>query len=96
MSRRYEQKVSDCLLDHPHNCEETNEHNWEVFKKCVMAAGEEVAGRGRSRNQPDWFVEAADSLQPLIDAKNAAMNRFLHAQTAASKEEFRRHQRMVK
>ena len=25
-------------------------------------------GRGRKK-QPDWFVEAADTLQPLLDAK---------------------------
>ena len=50
-----------------------------------MAAGEETAGHGRSKKHPDWFVEASDTLQPLIDAKNAALNQFLQKQIAPAK-----------
>ena len=92
----YEQKVTECLLSRPYDPNKSNEHNWEVFKECVMAASEEVAGRGRSKKQPDWFWEAADTLQPLIDAKNTALNQFLKTQSAANKKRFRAHQRTVK
>ena len=41
-----------------------------------MTAGEEIAGRGRSKKDRDWFMDASDTLQPLIDANNATLNQF--------------------
>ena len=60
-----------------------------------MAASEETAGHGQSKKHRDWFVEASDTLQPLIDAKNAALNQFLQRQSVSANKEFRRHQRIV-
>ncbi len=59
----YEQKVSEFLLARPHNCEESTESNWEAFKECVVAAGEEVAGRGgvRSSQIGSWKQQIAYS-----------------------------------
>ena len=91
----YQEKVTEYLVSRPHNPNDSIEHNWEVFKECIVAAGEETARRGRSKKHPDWFVEASDTLQPLIDAKNAALNQFLQKQSVSAKKEFRRCQRTV-
>ena len=40
-------------------------------------------------------MEDSDTLQPLIDAKNATINQFLQKQSVSAKKEFRRHQRTV-
>ena len=53
-----------------------------------------VLGRGRKR-QPDWFLEAENSLRPLLEAKRAAHDRLLHADNTSNRREFRKHQRMV-
>ena len=91
----YQEKVTEYLVSRPHNPNDSIEHNWEVFKECIVAAGEETAECGRSKKHPDWFVEASDTLQPLVDAKNAVLNQFLQKQSASAKKEFRRCQRTV-
>ena len=60
-----------------------------------MSVGEEVVGRGRQR-QPDWFIEAADTLQPLLEEKNRAHKVWLQNGRAAEKRLFRQQQRLVK
>ena len=47
-----------------------------------MSAAEAVLGRGRKR-QPDWFLEAENSLRP---AKRAAHDRLLHADNTSNEE----------
>ena len=54
-----------------------------------------MVGRGRQR-QPDWFVEAADTLQPLLEEKNRAHKRWLQNGRPAEKRLFRQQQRLVK
>ena len=56
-----------------------------------MSAAEAVLGRGRKR-QPDWFLEAENSLRP---AKRAAHDRLLHTDNTSNRREFRKHQRVV-
>ena len=46
--------------------------------------------------QPEWFLDAADILHPLLDAKHAALNKVLQADTTANRKAFRRQQRVVK
>ena len=47
------------------------------MKRCIGSAAEAVVGHGRKK-QPDWFLDAADTLLPLLDAKNGARDRALH------------------
>ena len=61
----------------------------------MVSAGEVAVGRG-GKKQPDWFADSADTLQPLLDEKNAAYDRFLQAKSPSSNKEFRRHQRIMK
>ena len=52
-------------------------------------------GRGRKK-QPDWFVESADILQLLLDAKKRSHDKVLQANNTVNRREFRKHQRIVK
>ena len=71
-------------------------NTWFEKKQCHLAtAAEATVGLGR-RKQPEWFLDAADTLQPVIDEKNAAYTRYLPMNTVAAKKEFRRHQRVLK
>ena len=54
-----------------------------------MSAAEAAIWRGRSK-QPDWFLDAADILQPLLKEKNVAYNHFLWSNFVSAKKEFRR------
>ena len=40
------------------------EQNWKSWKCCILSTAEAVLGQGKKR-QPDWFIQAADMLQPL-------------------------------
>ena len=51
--------------------------------------------RGR-RRQPEWFLGAADTLRPLLEAKHAALNKVLQGNTTANRRAFSRQQRLVK
>ena len=65
------------------------------MKECIIQASEKVLWRGRQK-QPDWFMEAVDDLQQLLEQKNAAHRWFLQSGTPSSKKEFRHRQRVVK
>ena len=72
----YQQKLTECLFEQEHDSDGSVEQNWETLKNCMVSAGEVVVGRG-GKKQPDWFADSADTLQPLLDEKNAAYDRFL-------------------
>ena len=65
------------------------------MKKCIVTAADETLGRSWKK-QPDWFLENADKLKPIIEAKNKARNRMLQSNTEANQKQFRNHQRKVK
>ena len=50
----------------PHG--ESDHNHWSAMKKCIVSATEAVVGCGRKK-QPDWFLDAADTLLLLLDAK---------------------------
>ena len=54
-----------------------------------MEVGEDAVGYCK-RKQPDKFLDAVDTLQPLIDAKSGTYNRFLQAENELTKREFRK------
>ena len=60
-----------------------------------MSTAEAVRGQGKKR-QPDWFIQAADMLQPLLQAKQHAHNKMLHINIIVNRREFKRHRRIVK
>lgn len=91
----YKRKLDECLYNHPSSSEHSAEQKWNILKDCIVSAAKAVAGC-RERKQPDWFTEAADTLQPLLRAKHQAHNRFLSTNSIADKRVFRRHQRIVK
>ena len=65
----YQHKLDQCLLDHPHNDGYPAERNWTLLKECIMETAEECVGRNK---QPDWFMEARSTLQPILEAKHQA------------------------
>ena len=50
---------------------------------------------GGKRKQPEWFVENAEELKPLIEKKNEAHERLIATNSAEAKREFRQRQRLV-
>ena len=91
----YEQELGKHLSECPYVASKTVEDNWRTVKECIIQTSEKVLGRGRQK-QPDWFMEAVDDLQPLLEQKNVAHRRFLQSGTPSSKKEFRHRQRVVK
>ena len=91
----YEKKLRECLSEQPHDSSKSLSDNWRALKSCIVSAAEAAIGRGRKK-QPEWFLDAADTLRPLLDQKNTAHNRFLQMNSVATKKEFRRCQRKVK
>ena len=77
------------LLDRPYRDDDTCKQNWDTLRDCVVAAAEEAVGRGR-RKHPEWFEESAETLMPLVKAKNCAHQRMLQSNTTADRMEFRR------
>ena len=49
-----------------------------------MLAAETAIGWGRKKT--DWFLDAVDTLQPLLDQKNAAYSRFLQAKQCGNED----------
>ena len=92
---RYREYLTQQLLDTPHNPDGSAEDNWRTLKKCIMNAAESTIGREK-RDQPDWFLENAHVITPLIEAKNQAHRKMLQSNSIQSRKEFRRHQRRVK
>ena len=92
---RYREYLTQQLLDTPHNPDGSAEDNWRTLKKCIMNAAESTIGREK-RDQPDWFLENAHAITPLIEAKNQAHRKMLQSNSIQSRREFRRHQRRVK
>ena len=91
----YREVLEQRLQDRPHKDDDTCKQNWDTLKDCIVAAAEEVVGRGR-RKHPEWFEESSETLMPLVEAKNRAHQRVLQSNTIADRKEFRRHQRLVK
>ena len=92
---QYQQILDEHLSAEPHNRENPTDHSWNVLKSCVIYAAEEVVGRGQGR-QFEWFLDAADALRPLLEAKHAALNKVLQGNTTANRRAFMRQQRLVK
>ena len=94
----YQHQLDQCLLDHPHDDSSSAGRNWTVLKDCIMTTqqrrlhhdytAEECVGRAR-RTQPDWFMEARTTLQPLLEAKHHAHTRVLQVNSIANRREFR-------
>ena len=89
----YLQKLDEYLTAEQHKPHEAAS-NWCTLKKCILAAAEESLGRGRKK-QPEWFMEAADTQTPLLEAKRAAHAKVLQIDSVANRRAFRRQQRMV-
>ena len=91
----YQQALEEQLRDHPITPDKTTEHNWNTLKSCIITTADAIVGRGRKK-QPDWFVQATDTLQPLLDAKKRVQDKVLQAINTANRREFWEHQRTVK
>ena len=70
------------------------EQDWATICKAMQDAAEETMDRGRRRQQ-DWFLAAIDTVQPLIDQKNAAQVVFTQSPTEKQGKEYRASQRCV-
>ena len=92
MREEYREKLEQQLRDKQHSHSATSEQNWSTLKDCIVSASEESLGRGR-RKHPE---ESADTLLPLIEAKNRAHQKAIQTSTTTDRKEFRRHQRLVK
>ena len=70
---KFQQTLCQLFLQHPHCVNKQPEHNWERLKKCIVEAAEDCLGLGWARKrQPDWFLDATDTLMPLVAAKRRA------------------------
>ena len=58
-----------------------------MLKNCVIMSAKEAIGCGWKK-QPDWFVNAAGILDPLLDDKARAHQQFLQTQCPSAKKEF--------
>ena len=91
----YQQALEEQLCNKPNRPDESTEHNWNTLKNSIVTAAEAVVEHGRKK-QPDWFVVAADTLQPLLDAKKKSHDEVLQANNTVNMREFEKHQRIVK
>ena len=64
----YQEELDKCLGDHPHVLECPAQQNWNTWNVALCL----------QQRQPDWFIQAADMLQPLLQAKQRAHNKMLH------------------
>ena len=64
MREFYQEELEKCLCEHPHVLECPAEQNWKGWMSCIVSTTEAVLGQ-RKKRQPDWFIQAADLLQPL-------------------------------
>ena len=94
----FQQTLCQLLLQHPHCVDDQPEDNWGRLKRCIVEAAEDCLRclGWASKRQPDWLLEAIDTLKPSVAAKRRAHSKFLHDHTTSSKKEFRQHQRIVK
>ena len=90
----YRLRLTDWLLETPHDNECTADQNWKILKDCILKTGEETVGQAR-KTQPDWFLESSEVLHLLIEAKNRAHNHMLKSNSITSQKEFSRHQRIL-
>ena len=90
----YRLRLTDWVLETPHDNECTADQNWKILKDCILKTGEETVGQAR-KTQPDWFLESSEVLHPLIEAKNRAHNHMLKSNSITSQKEFSRHQRIL-
>ena len=65
---KYQQSLDHHLSRCQHTAEGSVEEQWQVLKDCIMTSAEEAIGHGWKK-QPDWFVDAADVLESLLDDK---------------------------
>ena len=93
--KKFQESMSQSLLQCPHKEYGSIEENRERLKLCIIETAEQCVGR-EWKKQPDWFYDAIDTLMPLVHAKQKAYCCFLKANTTAVKKEFRRYQRTVK
>ena len=74
----YYEAYQDCLCTElqlqQHSDSSSMKQNWDTLKTSIVTAAECSLGRSR-RRQPDWLQENADTLAPLIEAKNKARNK---------------------
>ena len=88
----FQQNLSQRLMQHPHSEGGLLEDNWEQLKQCILESAEECVGRAKKK-QPDWFLDAASTLMPLVTSKHRAYNKFLQTPTTETKKEFRKQQK---
>ena len=91
----YREKLDESLSEQPHSPGNSAEEGWNTLKECTISTAEAVVGRGKKK-QPDWFSDGADTLLPLLSAKEHAHNRVLQVNSITNRKEFRKHQRAVK
>ena len=64
--------------------------------EAVLIETAEVSIGCVRNSQPDWFLESAPTIMPLIEAKNKACEKLLQSESVSHHLEFRRQQRLVK
>ena len=64
------------LLEDVWDEEVDGQTQWSVIRHCTLQACNEMLGRGGSK-QPDWFVAAESSFQPIISKCNKLFSRWL-------------------
>ena len=91
----FSDSLTSTLIKSPTDPSEQSSTKWNTLKTCILETAKETIGRER-KSQPDWFLESAPAITPLIEAKNRAYERLLQSNSPANRQEFRQQQRRVK
>ena len=84
VSDRYQQSLKQYSFQLRYNKEELVEE-WQELKECIMTSADACA---RKKQPTEWFIDAADILNPLLDDKNRACQKYMQLQRVSAKHEF--------
>ena len=56
--------------------EETVEEKWRAMRTALVDTAGETLGKAK-RSQPDWFLDAENTIRPFLQARNAAYTKWL-------------------
>ena len=72
----------------------TLEAKWSCLRCSLLELASKVLGTDK-KNTPDWFVSASSTLQPLINNRNEALQRWLSTREQAERDRFISNQKLV-
>jgi len=94
MHDNYARCLEQELVDWSPTNECSAEECWNQLQSGIISSTEQCIGRGY-RSNSEWFEDNADTLKPLIDIKNEALQKYLQRDTRSRKRFFHQCQQAV-